>query len=105
MSRKSMVRRLFLVLFLVLFFVFLVLEQVAVLPGLAILFFFILIDVVGDDVQMDGMRLRDLQLGLALGAAEDFPFLYFVFIDINFRGTFWATDHGSILRKVSESRA
>jgi hypothetical protein len=54
---------------------------------------------------MDGMRLRDLQLGLALGAAEDFPFLYFVFIDINFRGTFWATDHGSILRKLSESRA
>jgi hypothetical protein len=47
---------------------------------------------------MDGMRLRNLELGLALGTTQDLAFFDFVFIDIDFGGTFRATNHGSILR-------
>ena len=48
---------------------------------------------------MDGMRLRNFELGLALGTAENLALFDFVFIDIDFGGTFRAADHGSILRK------
>src|SRR5580765_7158822 len=48
---------------------------------------------------MHGMRLRDLQLGLALGTTQDFAFLDFVFIHVDFGGTFRAADHGTILRR------
>jgi hypothetical protein len=49
---------------------------------------------------MDGMRLRNLELGFTLGTAEDLALFDFVFVDIDFGGTFGAADHGSILRKV-----
>jgi hypothetical protein len=45
------------------------------------------------------MRLRDLELGFAFGTAENLALFDFVFIDIDFGGTFGAADHGSILRK------
>ena len=45
------------------------------------------------------MRLRDLELGFALGTAENLALFDFVFIDIDFGGTFRAANHGSILRK------
>jgi 8-oxo-dGTP diphosphatase len=80
------------------FFVFLVLiEKIAVFSYLVlfVLFFF----VVGDEVQMHGMRLRDLKFGLTLGTTQDFTFFDLVFIDIDFGGTFRAADHGSILRR------
>jgi len=48
---------------------------------------------------MDGMDLRDLQLGLAFRATENLAFFDFIFVDVDFGGTFWAADHGSILRK------
>src|SRR6266581_7265280 len=46
------------------------------------------------------MSLRDLKLGFALGTTQDLAFFDFVFIDIDFGGTFGAADHGSILRRV-----
>ena len=49
---------------------------------------------------MDGMRLRNLELGFALGTAKDLALFDFVFIDIDFGGTFRAADHGSILRRA-----
>ena len=40
-----------------------------------------------------------LELGFALGATQDFTLFDFVFIHIDFSGTFRAADHGSILRR------
>src|SRR6266699_3626699 len=74
-------------LFLVCFFVFLVIlvDKVAIFAGLFFFFFLVLlfVQIIGDEVQVDGMRLRNLD---------------FVFIDVDFGGTFGATNHGSILR-------
>jgi hypothetical protein len=89
-------------LFVVLFFfvVFLIfIREIAVLRGFFfVVFLFFVIEVVRDEVQMHGMRLGDLKLGFALGAAQDFAFFDFVFVHVNFGGTLRATDHGSILR-------
>src|SRR6266849_1876026 len=75
-------------LLLVFFFVFFVIivDEVAIFPGLDFVFLVVLfVRVIGDEVQVDGMRLRDLE---------------FVFVDIDFGGTFRATDHGATLRTV-----
>src|SRR5258708_11476646 len=91
-------------LLLVLFFVFVVLvlfDEVAIFCGLLlILLIVLLVRVIGDNVQVDGMRLRDLEFGFAFGTAQDLAFFDFVFVDIDFGGTFRATDHGSTLRTV-----
>src|SRR5208282_2298098 len=91
--------RLLLVLFF--FVVFLVVfEEVAVFLGLVFLVIIIFfIEVIGDEVQMHGMRLRHLELGFALGTTQDFAFFDFVFVHIDFGGTLRAADHGSILRR------
>src|SRR5712672_3404663 len=59
----------------------------------------VVIVIIGNDVQMDGMDLRDFQLGLAFRATENLAFFDFILVDVDFGGTFWAADHGSILRK------
>jgi hypothetical protein len=46
------------------------------------------------------MRLRHFEFRFALRATQDFAFLDFVFIHIDFGGTFRATDHGSTLRTI-----
>src|SRR3984957_9055615 len=66
---------------------------------LLVLLIFFFIEVVGNEFEMHGMRLRNLELGLALGAAQDFAFFDFVLVHINFSGTLRAADHGSILRR------
>ena len=55
--------------------------------------------VVGNDVQVNGMRLRNFQLRFALWATQDLAFFHFIFIDINFGGTLRAANHGSILHR------
>src|ERR1700694_1632610 len=91
-------------LLLVLFFVFLVIivvDEVAIFSGLALFFLVVLfVRIIGDKVQVDGMRLRDFEFGFALGTTQDLAFFDFVFVDIDFGGTFRATDHGSTLRIV-----
>jgi hypothetical protein len=86
------------------FFVFLVIivvDQIAILSGLVFLVFFVLfVQVIGYQVQVDGMRLRDFQFGFALGTTQDLAFFDFVFIDIDFGRTFRATNHGSTLRSA-----
>jgi hypothetical protein len=67
---------------------------------LVIIIVVIVISVFGDEIQMDGMRLRDFELGFALGATEDFAFFDLVLIDVDFCGTFGAANHGNILRKI-----
>jgi hypothetical protein len=91
-------------LLLIVFFVFLVVIifwKIAVFPGFGLVFLVVLfVQIIRDDVQMDGMRLRNFHLGFALGATQDFAFLDLVFVDVDFSGTFGAADHGSILRRI-----
>jgi hypothetical protein len=88
-------------LLLVLFFLFvffLFLRDIAIFCGFFFLIVVVIIFVVRDEVQVHGMRLRNLELGFAFGAAQDFAFFDFVFVHIDFGGTLRAADHGSILR-------
>jgi hypothetical protein len=59
---------------------------------------FFLVEVIGNGVQRHGMRLRDFQFALTLRAAQDFSLFHFVFVHVDFSGTFRATEHVSILR-------
>jgi hypothetical protein len=75
-------------------------KLVIVLGVFLVLFFvvFFLVEVIGNGVQRHRMRLRDFQFALALRAAQDFSLFHFVFVHIDFSGTFRATEHVSILR-------
>jgi len=87
--------------FFVVFFVIIIVDEVAIFTGLLVFFLVVLfVRIIGDEVQVDGMRLRDLEFGFALGTAQDLALFDFVFVDIDFGGTFRATDHGSTLRKA-----
>jgi len=93
--------RLLLLVFFFVFFVIIIVNEIAVFAGLVIFFLVVLfVRIIGNQVQVDGMRLRDLEFGFALGTAQDLALFDFVFIDIDFGGTFRATDHGSTLRKA-----
>src|SRR5713101_5542780 len=89
-------------LLLVFFFVFLVIiivDQIAIFSWLVFFVIVVLfVRVIGDEIQVDGMRLRDLEFGFALGTTQDLAFFDLVFVDIDFGGTFRATDHGSTHR-------
>jgi hypothetical protein len=61
--------RLLLVLFFVFFVFFILFEEVAVFRGFFFLVVIFFIEVIGDEVEMHGMRLRNLELGFALGTA------------------------------------
>src|SRR5258707_4894819 len=93
-----------LLLLVVFFFVFVVIifvDEVAIFSGLSFVFLVVLfVRLIGDEVQVDGMRLRDFEFGFAFGTTQDLAFFDFVFVDIDFGGTFRATDHGSTLRTV-----
>src|SRR6266849_4226621 len=92
---------LLLLVFFFVFFVIIIVDEVAIFPGLDFVFLVVLfVRVIGDEVQVDGMRLRDLEFGFALGTTQNLAFFDFVFVDIDFGGTFRATDHGSTLRTV-----
>jgi hypothetical protein len=92
---------LLLVAFFFVFFVIIIVNEIAVFLGLVVFFLVVLfVRIIGDQVQVDGMRLRDLEFGFALGTAQDLALFDFVFVDIDFGGTFRATDHGSTLRKA-----
>jgi len=78
---------------------------IIVLGVFLVLFFFVvfflvffLVEVIGNGVQRHGMRLRNFQFTLALRAAQDFSLFHFVFVHIDFSGTFRATEHVYILR-------
>jgi hypothetical protein len=87
--------------FLFVFLVIIFVDEVAIFSGLSFVFLVVLfVRIIGDEVQVDGMRLRDFEFGFALGTTQDLAFFDFVFVDIDFGGTFRATDHGSTLRIV-----
>jgi hypothetical protein len=71
--------------------------------GVFIFFLFVFlivffVEVIGNGVQRHRMRLRYFQFALALRTAQDFSLFHFVFVHIDFSGTFRATEHVSILR-------
>ena len=90
-----------LLVFFFLFFVIIVVNEVAIFGDLALFFLVVLfVLIIGDDVQVDGVRLRNLEFRLTLRTTQDLAFFDFVFVHIDFGGTFWTTDHGAILRRV-----
>src|SRR5580658_5818801 len=68
-------------------------------PKLSDLFFVfvVVLFIFLDDDEMHGMRLRHFQLDVALRAAEDFAFLDFVFVQINFGVAFRTSGHENSL--------
>jgi hypothetical protein len=99
-------------LFLVVFFLFfLILFGKVAIAGRFFLLFFVVffIQIFGDDVQVNGMSLGDFELRFTLWATENLAFFHFVFVDVDFGGTFGAADHVGILRravrKVGATRA
>jgi hypothetical protein len=80
---------------------FLVIRQISVIIEIFVVLFFVFFnvlvflffEVVGNGLERYGMRLRHFEFCLALRTAQDFALFDFVFIDINFNGTFWATEH------------
>jgi hypothetical protein len=104
-TEREMQRRNFacgsLLVFFLLFVV--ILEKVTVFGDfrLFLFFVFIVVEIFGDDVEVNGMDLRHLELGFTLGATEDLAFFDFVFVDVDFGRTLGAADHGSILRRMN----
>src|SRR5271156_5189282 len=76
-----------------LFFVLVIVLFIFLDAGLFLFFFVVIIFVFGDDDEMHGMRLGHFQLDVALRAAEDFAFLDFVFVQINFGVAFRTSGH------------
>ena len=95
----------FLFVFVGVFLVVIVFQEIAVLIEVFLVvvsgflfFVFFLFNVVGNGIQRHRMRLRNFQLALALRAAQNLSLFHFVFVHINFCGTFRTTEHVSILR-------
>ncbi len=96
-------RLLFVFFLVVLFFVFA--GKIFVVAQIAFRFVlvFLFVQIVRNQVQVDGMRLRYFQLRFAFGAAQNLAFFHFVFIDVNLGGTFGTANHGDDLRYLCEN--
>jgi hypothetical protein len=85
----------------IVFLVIIVVNQITVFGNLAFFFLVVLfIQIIGDEIYVDGVRLRYLEFGFTLRTTQDFAFFDFIFVHIDFGGTFWTTNHGVILRRV-----
>jgi len=99
MCRTGLLFVLFFVLFqFVIVFFFVVLVVVLIL-FFVFVFVVLFIEVVGNRIEMDGMRLGNFQFGFTLWAAQDFALLDFVLVHIYFGATIGAANNGTILRK------
>src|SRR6266404_3472887 len=86
--------------------VFFILGKVAVFGNFLFLVFvvFVIIQIFGDDIQVDGMDLRHFQFGLALWTTQNLAFFDLVFVDVDFGGTFRAADHDPSSVRDSKGR-
>src|SRR5579859_8029257 len=91
---------LFLVFFLFLFVLFF--GNIAILAGLTLFLFFlvVVIQIFGNDVQVNGMGLRHFELGFTFRATQNLALFHFIFVDVNLCRTLRAANHGTILRTV-----
>jgi hypothetical protein len=62
-------------------------------PILGLLILVVLILIVRDGIDLHGMDLDDFHLSFTFGTGQDFAFLYFVFIDVDFSCAFRTSDH------------
>src|SRR5208337_2163930 len=63
-----------------------------------VVFILFLVEVIGNGVQRHGMGLRNFHLAFTFRAAQNFSLFHFVFVHIDFSGTFRTAEHVSILR-------
>jgi 8-oxo-dGTP diphosphatase len=82
-------------LFFFVFFLFVIVLKIV--PILRLFLFFLFVLVIGDGIDLDGMNLHDFHFGFALEAGQDFAFLDFVFVKVNFSCAFRTPDHGGNL--------
>src|SRR2546426_830970 len=96
---ESADQRLFL-LFFILFFVFLgFFAHVSICADLTFFFvLFLLVVIIGDDIQVDRMHLHDLEFDFTLGTTENLALFHFVFVDVDFCSAFGTANHGCLLR-------
>jgi hypothetical protein len=97
-KRVRIRRRLLFVFLFLFFFLFVLFLNVAVFFRLFVLFFFLVfVQIFGNGIELDGVRLEHFELHFTLRAIQNFAFFYFVFVHVNFRGTFRAANHGCVL--------
>jgi len=81
--------------FLVFLIVIVILIQIILVVRILVLIFVVI--VIRNGIDLDGMNLHDFHFGFALSTGQDFAFLDFVFININFGTALRTTDHGTNL--------
>jgi len=54
---------------------------------------FLFVQILRNDIEVDGMGLRNFELRLALGTAQNLALFHFVFVHVDFGGTFGTADH------------
>jgi hypothetical protein len=96
---------LLLVFFFIVLVIIVIVEEIAVFAGLGVGLILLIVFIVGDEVEMDWMRLRNFEFRFALRATQNLALFDLVFIDIDFGGTLGAADHESILRKTDRGVA
>jgi hypothetical protein len=77
-----------------------ILGKIAIFRDLFLLIFFIfvVVNIFGDEIEMDRMNLGDLEFRLAFWATEDLAFFDLVLVDVDFCGAFGAANHSSSSR-------
>jgi heme/copper-type cytochrome/quinol oxidase subunit 3 len=103
-TRARPQKELLFVLFLIV--VFFILGEITVFGSFFLLVFVVvvIIQVFGNDIQMDGMDLRHFQLRLTLRATQNLALFDLVFIDVDLGGTFRAADHDPSSVRDSQGR-
>jgi hypothetical protein len=81
----------------ILFLFFLIIVIVHQIVAILGLFLFLFVIVLGDGVDLDGMDLHNFHFRFTFGAGQNFAFLDFIFISVNFCRAFRAPDHGENL--------
>jgi len=79
--------------FVVFFFLFFFQARFFLLRFLSVFFLVIF----GKNNEVHWMSLRDLELGVALGATQDFALFHFIFVQVDFCVAFGTASHGSAL--------
>src|SRR5438445_6568197 len=59
---------------------------------------FLLVVIIGDDIQVDRMHLHDLEFDFTLGTTENLALFHFVFVDVDLCSAFGTANHGCLLR-------
>jgi hypothetical protein len=86
-----------------LLFFFLLLIRGTLLPAHFFIFLIVIVFVIGNDVEVNGVDLDHLEFDFALRAAQDLAFFYFVFVDVNFSSALRTANHGEDLLRMGSN--